>query len=242
MAEIHVLIVPSLRKSHEKAAAVMRSSHYDKVFLNLPRSLQSLISKMVLGRMDFEEFLERMKIFLPEPKGAWIYLLEPILRALNEVKSEVYCYLEDFEEIAKNSVEIAVLTLKATITGRICVDEWLKVLKPLPSSSSIEFIAYRAEGKCLCISNLSGWNIARRIRNYGHEVFLKCVESFYRLKPLETLAILLEIGKATPEIAERLIKEHVKFINEYVLRSRDLDEAYSLWASSRFFENEPQSC
>lgn len=230
MAEIHILIVPNLRSSHEKAAMIIKSSLYDTIFLNLPRSLQSLISKR--GKMSSNEFMEKLKLFLPEPTNAWIYLFEPILKAISEVKSEVYCYLEDFEEIAKNSMEIAILTLRANITGKIRLEEWLNFLKPLPLDSSIEFIAYRAKGRCLCISNLSGWTIARRIKNYGHEVFLKCVESFYRLKPLETLSILLERGKINPEIAECLIKEHIKFINEYVLKSSNLDEAYFSWAKS----------
>lgn len=230
MAEIHILIVPNLRNSYEKTAMMIKNSFYDMIFLNLPRNLQSLISKYYYGKINFNEFIEKLKILLPEPKNTWIYLFEPILKIINEISTEIYCYLENFEEILENSIEITILTLKANITGKIKLEEWLKIIKPLSLNSSIEFIAYKAKGKCLCISNLFGWKIAHKIKKYGHEVYLKCVESFYRLKPLETLTLLLEKSKINPEIAEYLIKEHIKFINEYVLKSNNLDEAYLLWS------------
>ena len=40
---------------------------------------------------------------------------------------------------------------------------------------------------------------------------------------------LLEAGKFTDEIAEKLIWDHVEFVRSYVLPSRSLDEAYQRW-------------
>lgn len=224
MAEIQLLIVPNLRKSYEKAAHIIENFHFDMLFLNLPRNTQYAISSYCSGKITLNELKEKLNFLLPEPTNSWLYFFEPILKA---IKYETYCYIESYDEAAKITSKILTLTFRYKVTGKINLREWIELFKSKSMDFEVEFISHRAKGRCLCISDIYGWNLARRIREYGHEVNLKSVERIYFLKPLESLSLLIERGKL--DMAEELIKEHVRFIDEYVLKSNNIDEAYFSW-------------
>jgi hypothetical protein len=44
---------------------------------------------------------------------------------------------------------------------------------------------------------------------------------------------LLELGKLTADVAEKLIWEHVEFVRSYVLSTKTIDETYFLWLLSK---------
>ncbi|MCS7097789.1 MAG: hypothetical protein NZ922_02280 [Candidatus Methanomethyliaceae archaeon] len=224
MAEIQVLLVPNLRKSYEKASLIIEESHFDMLFLNLPRNTQYAISSYCSGKITLNELKERLNFLPPEPTNSWIYFFEPILKVL---KHETYCYIESYDDFAKITSEILVLTFRSIVTGKINLREWIELLKPKSMDFEVEFISHRARGKCLCISDIHGWNLAHGIRKYDHKVSIKSVERLYFLKPLESLCLLIERGKL--DMAEALIKEHIKFISEFVLKSNNIDEAYFSW-------------
>jgi len=137
--------------------------------------------------------------------------------------------------------KIASLTLKASATGEIDVKEWIKTLKEnAPSEVGMieaEYIAFKAYGKTVCVTGISGWKIANNIKRIGYPARVKCVEKLYHFKPLEMLENLLEAGKLTDEIAEKLIWDHVEFVRSYVLSSRSLDEAYQRWILNKHKHN-----
>lgn len=84
MAEICILMVPSLRSSMEKAASLIIEFDYDVVFLNFPYNLQSIVSRYTAGQMTLNHFLAiiRTQHLIPEPVNSWLYLNQPLLERL----------------------------------------------------------------------------------------------------------------------------------------------------------------
>jgi len=239
MAEICILMVPSLRSSMEKAASLIVEFDYDVVFLNFPYNLQSIVSRYTAGQMILNHFLAIIKTqhLIPEPVNSWLYLNQPLLERLPTLgnKAKIFCYrdVDNFHLSMETASKIASLTLKVNVTERIDVEEWIKTIKqPINhnlTSLEAEFIGSRAEGKSLCIAGLSGWKLADHIRKFSHKVSVRCIEKQYIMKPLETLELLLENRKLTRQKAEQLIKEHATFIRDYVLNTKNIDEAYFSW-------------
>lgn len=243
MAEIELVIVPSLRSSSRKAADLIKSREYNMVFLNFPRNLQPLISELVSGRIQLSSALDRIKEekLIPEPIGAWLYLNGPILEAITGINgvAEVYCYSDvDYHHMLIDvASKIANLTARAGATGKVDIEEWIRILKEHhmfeASRFEAETIGVRAEGRCLCLTGLSGWKLAEPIRAMGHKVKVRCVEKLYVFKPLEMLDSLIERGRIKQEEVEELIRCHINFVRSYILTSENLDEAYNKWIRNR---------
>lgn len=244
MSRIDVLIVPSLRSSAVKASRILADSEYDVIFLNLPRNLQSLISEYTSGSISLQELISRIDSMrlIPESISSWLYLNEPLLRMLRRTIKPIraYCYVDVdyYHVLIEAAVKIARLTYKANVTGRIDVNEWIRVLKGHIRRTEImeqeaEFISLKVRGDSLCITGLSGWRVAKILRGFGHEVKVKSAERLYLFRPLEILEALMESGSLTPRVAEELIREHVRFVRDYVLTSENLDKAYYLWINVR---------
>ena len=243
MSKIDVLIVPSLRSSAVKASRILADSGYDVIFLNLPTNLQSLISEYTSGSISLQELISRIGSMrlIPEPISSWLYLNEPLLRILRRASKPIkaYCYVDVdyYHMLIEAAVRIARLTYKANVTGRIDVNEWIRVIEGHIRSETMgqeaEFISLKARGYSICITGLSGWKIARILRGFGHEVKVKSAERLYMFRPLEILETLMETGNLTHRVAEELIREHVRFVRDYVLTSESLDKAYYSWINAR---------
>lgn len=249
MAEVFVLMVPNLRSSMAKAASLIVEADYDVVFINFPYNLQSVVFRYASERLTLKDLLNviRSERLIPEPINTWLYLNEPILESLPILlkrNAKIYCYrdVDNFHLSMENASKIASLTLKVNVTGKVDLEEWIKTIgQPLNLSSmdlEAEFIGFKAEGRSVCITGLFGWKLAKRIKEFGHKVSVKCVEKLYYMKPVETLEILLERGKLTPQNAEQLIKEHAKFVRDYVLNTENIDEAYFTWVERRKLLNQ----
>ncbi|MBS7616229.1 hypothetical protein KEJ45_03400 [Candidatus Bathyarchaeota archaeon] len=242
MAEVDVLIVPSLRSSAVKAANML-NGNYNVVFLNYPYNLQSSICSYAYGFASLNDLVERIKCgsFIPEPVNSWLYLNEPILEVLQRLRKDVkiFCYkdVDHYHMLADVASKIASLTLRVNITDKVDVDEWIKTLRwSLRTEATdweAEVVASKAEGKTVCLAGINGWKLAQRIRGFGHKANVKCAERLYCLKPMETFEILLEMGKLTREEAEKLVREHAKFIRDFVLNTCNIDEAYYSWLEKR---------
>jgi len=178
---------------------------------------------------------------IPESISSWLYLNEPLLRMIRRIGKPIkaYCYVDVdyYHMLIEAAVKIARLTYKANVTGRTDVDEWIRVLEGHIRSETMEqeaeFISLKARGDSLCITGLSGWRMARILRGFGHEVKVKSAERLYLFRPLEILEALMESGNLNHRVAEELIREHVRFVRDYVLTSENLDKAYCLWINVR---------
>ena len=161
-----------------------------------------------------------------------------IIKILNRINSEIYCYLEEFDKIMNNSIEITILTLRSKITNKINIKEWLDILNQstIDIENIIEFINFKAYGKSLCVTELSAWKLAKKLREFGYDVKIKSIERIYYFKPLEILSILLEKGKINEKIAEELIKEHIRFIYDFVITHENIDKAYFSWINQKYLK------
>ena len=243
MTRIDILIVPGLRSSAAKAARILADSGYDVIFLNLPMNLQPLISEYASGSISLRELVSRMERLrlIPESVTSWLYLNEPLLKMLGRMDKPIkaYCYVDVdyYHVLIEAAVRVARLTFKVNVTDRIDVNEWISVLRehirPEVAEQEAEFISLKARGDSICITGLSGWRIARILKEFGHEVKVRSAERLYLFKPLEILQALMERGSLTRKVAEELIREHVRFIRDYVLTSQNLDKAYYSWINAR---------
>lgn len=249
MAEVCILMVPSLRSSMAKAVSLIIEANFNTVFLNFPRNLQSLVLSYASERLSFRDFINVVKSerLIPEPVNTWLYLNQPILESLPSLQkrnAKIFCYrdVDSFHLSMDNASKIANLTLKVNVTGKVDVEEWIKTIKQALDMSSLdleaEFVGCKAEGKSVCVAGLFGWKLVKRIEEFGHSVSVKCVEKLYCMKPVETLEILLERGKLTQQNAEQLIREHAKFVRDYVLNTENIDEAYFSWLARRKILNQ----
>ena len=243
MARIDVLIVPGLRSSAAKAARILADFGYDVIFLNLPMNLQLLISEYTSGSISLRELISKVgKLrLIPESITSWLYLNEPLLKMLGRIDQPIkaYCYVDVdyYHVLIEAAIRIARLTFKVNVTDRIDVNEWISVLRkhirPEVTEQEAEFISLKARGDSICITGLSGWRIARILREFGHKVKVRSAERLYLFKPLEILEALMESGQLTRKVAEELIREHARFIRDYVLTSQSLDKAYYSWINAR---------
>jgi len=85
----------------------------------------------------------------------------------------------------------------------------------------------------VCVSGVKGGSVFKQLRNSGHDAQLEYIDLPYYFTPLQILRnkIGLEArGKVlTEDRMEGLIREHVGYVREYILKSSDLDEAYLRW-------------
>lgn len=242
-----LMVKPPTRRGAEEALRAVSALRPEALFLNLPRSLEGLVSE--LGReLTYEEFLEevRSRPGLPEPRGAWIVEHEPILRRLQALgeRVEAYCYGDDiaFAERAKAAVEIAILTVRDAIKGEVSVKEWLKVLKREAEAREkalereVEYVAEAGRGheRIICISGFEAKEMKKGLEN-RYETWIKYLGQPYHFPPLEVLRRIIARGEELGEAeVESLVKEHIKFIREYVYYM-PLLEAMERWTREKLY-------
>ena len=241
---IQVLATPNLRTSYTKVVNYLKELGCDALFLNLPENLELLVRDLVENRLSYRAFIEevRERKLVPEPIEGWRYTAEPILKALAEAKLhkpklECYCYEDPkYTELSVDvSCEIATLTLRANIRKEIHLKDWRSILLKGISlrrdalSKEADSIHEKATGECSCVSDLDGENLEQRLTEKGHETNLINVEEFYHRTPLEMLEERLAKGDISNEEAEKLVKDHLDYIENYILASRNRDQAYYKW-------------
>jgi hypothetical protein len=244
-SSIRVFFKPGLRGSSLKLVRSLGEQlGVDALFLDLPRSLEAIIRGLEEGDMSYEEALREMerRRLLPEPINSWIYTHEPLIRGLPRLRYgenfKIYCYKDTkaLFHLAKIATDIACLTLRCSVTGRVDVEEWMELLREAAHErwdaleDEVFYISKRAVGaRSICLSGIDGRSLAERLRVEGFKVELRSVEDTYYYTPLEILEGLLERGGAGEEEVERLVKCQVEYIRDYVVRSRNRDEAYYRW-------------
>ena len=244
--EIGFIVRPPLPKSGREAAKHIQED-YEALFLNLPKTIDHLVAEIPYG-LDYEQLVEeiRRKKLLPEPVEAWLKDSKPILQRLKEIGDKIltYCYKDprSFEHGVRTSHSIALLTIRGRIKNEIEVDKWLEQLKVEMKETEKalerekETMESEAENydKSICISSFEG----KWLRNQLKEKFktwIKYIDQPYLFTPLEILRRKLATqGEIEREEAEQLIKEHIRFIHDYVL-TNELDEAYLKWAREKLY-------
>ncbi|MDJ0270427.1 MAG: hypothetical protein NXY59_07780 [Aigarchaeota archaeon] len=244
--ELGILVKPPLKKSSEKAARMLNRD-CEALFLNLPKSIDHLVAEIPVG-LDYRELVEeaRKRKLLPEPVEAWLKDSEPILRKLKELGDSIltYCYkdLTGFEMGVRTSHQIALLTIRDTLRGKIDVKRWLEELKRENEAAreavkrEVEMMESEASvyDKSICLAGVEGRFFHEELKT-RFKTWLKYIDQPYFFTPLEILKRELETkGEVSYERAHQLIREHLKFIHDYVL-TNELDDAYLKWVRKRFY-------
>jgi len=144
--------------------------------------------------------------------------------------------------LTKKALELACLTLRSNITGRIEVEEWKTIIvdgldeKCEELEREADFINREARERAVSVTGYDGKGLEERLAQEGHEVTRKNVEELYHPRPIEVLEGKLGKGREkTPEKEVRkLIQEHLEYVREYILKNMTRDQAYWKWALNNF--------
>lgn len=242
--KIKIITAPNLKLPNIKISEyIVEVGGYDTILLNLYEELEEEVRLLVNGKIGFEEFMNnisRNKI-IPQPVESWFYPIEPIIRALQRVKKaknlEIHCYrdLNCGRKLHEISTEILILTAKSKIFKKINFKDWKRILelRIMLKRKMLEIEANkvhsRIKGLSLCIAGLYGRKLGEILSKMGRKVEIEEVMEEYYLTPLEELEVKLERGFIDDDEIERYVKEHLKYIENYVLNSENIDEAYFKW-------------
>ncbi|MEM2026336.1 MAG: hypothetical protein QXM44_03340 [Candidatus Bathyarchaeia archaeon] len=257
--KFEIWVLPNnLRASSERAANILKNSKYDALFLDVRRELNDLVEDLALGA-PYEHFIDevRRSNILREPISSWEHQFKPIFLALRGLKIrrpsvKIFCYRSARSEdsLIKRAEKIALLILRINSTGKVDVKEWRETIYGSVSESALhineetDYIlrVYHEEnlrGKfTIVISNFSGRNILKRLKDAGINASLRYMLLPYYFTPLETLireaAVMLRKGlNISDERIIYLAKMHADFIRNYILTSCDYDEAYFRWVKDK---------
>lgn len=259
--KIEIWILPNnLRVASERAAHILKNSEYEALFLDIRRELNDLVEDLALGA-PYEHFIDEVRRLniLREPISSWEHQFKPIFSALRGLKIRspcvrIFCYRSPRSEdsLIKRAEKIALLTLRINSTGKVDVKEWRETIYDSISESAsyideaAEYILriYHEEnlrGKStIIISDFSGRNLLKRLRDAGISASLRYLLLPYYFTPLETLiretAVMLRKGSDIGD--ERIItlaNLHADYIRNYILTSSDYDEAYFRWIKDRVY-------
>ena len=246
MAEVEILVKPPSRRAAREALRRIVEEEPQAVLLNLPESIEDLVAELASGIMDYERFFEEVGGRLPEPPAAWLKGYEEILKSLSKIRRrfDVYCYGDPaaFRVSAEHSLQLALLTLRSMITGRVDVREWLRVLGEgarlweAASEREAEKAASISTNydKSICISDYAPAHLRNRLKLEGVKLRVRYLGQPYHFTPIEILRRKLAKGAVDEKEAEELVREHIRFVREYLYR-KPLPEAVENWSSRKLY-------
>lgn len=251
MNKIKIVIAPNLKLPNIRIAEqIIRSIEHDNILIHTYEELEPQVKALADGRIAYEKFIENIsksRLAL-QPIGSWLYSLDPILKAIERIKKinsnvEVYCYkdLRSEMKLHEISAQIFILTAKSKILGKINLKDWKKTLKQRITLRNriLETEAYKihekAQGESLCTAGSSGFMLGEKLSQMGHKVELEDFMEEYYPTPLEELETKLSTGEVSDEETKVYIKEYLNYIENYILKSDNLDQAYYQW----LYDNHP---
>ncbi len=238
---------PPTRRGAIEAVKSIRRLRPEALFLNLPKRMEKYVRKL-REEASYEEFMEEVMEdpWLPQPSGAWIKEHEIILKHLPNISEQidVYCYQDDesFREDAEFALKIALLTVRDAVRGEVKVDEWIDVVKRGVESSEralereANYISENGSGygRILCVSGFEAKEMKENLKDL-YDTWIKYLGQPYHFPPLEILRrILRRQGEVDDETAEKLVKEHIRFIREYVYYM-PFTEAVEKWVAEKLY-------
>jgi len=168
---------------------------------------------------------------------------------------DIFCYKDQSyeEKSAQIAVKLSILTFNFASTGKTDLDVWRELLESeLPmeaeafekeTSFTVDVIEDHSD--TIYVSGVKGGSVFKLLQSAGQNVQLEYIDLPYYFTPLQILRneIRLESkGKVlTEDRMEELIREHVDYVREHILKSSDLDEAYLRWITryrSRFISED----
>ncbi len=231
--KIYIVLSPRLKKYYTAVARwfLEKARGVEKIFLPLPKTMEEILVTYLLAGKDFREFVARV---IPQsPK--FLEYFEPLYNALRKTISinpelEVTCYkhLTYLEESYNLATKIAFLAIKAVLTGKVNFSEWESILAGTRRSvrGEAEYICHKLDTSAVIIATVVDTELVRALwrSSRGIKVILPAP---YIPTPLERLY-------RSKEDFEKNIREHIRYIGDYVLKSKTLDEAYLRWIKDTY--------
>lgn len=244
--EVEIIVKPPSMRASWEAAAELKRIEPDAVMLNLPEKISDLVQDLASKSIEYNDFLEKIEERLPSPAEAWLKGYEQLLLEIRDIRKgpDVYCYgdMMAFEIETKKAIEVARLTLRTMITGRVDADEWLNLLSE--ESRIAEITSMREAEKIVstsmcyektaCVSDYTPIYLKMRLIREGIRSRTRYVGQPHHFTPLEILRRKLAKKGVSREEVEALVKEHVKFIRGYVYR-KPLLEALDEWSMKELY-------
>ena len=243
---IIVLNTPELKTFNAKAADhLKRKVQCDGLFLPFPRESTEFVIRLCEGlpsNLVIPDLKKTLEPILSPTVSQWEKSVEPLLKALPQIKKgnpkmQPYCYRDSFfaHFETENIGELAVLMLKAMMSGGIDAKEWKTIIKKDRKyrydslEAEIDFIAHHAENheKSNCISSAGNY-FALRLKQEGFETTLISFGR-YSLIPIEQLINGIFQESISDEEIKRLVLLHIEYIKRCLYKSTDIEEANYRW-------------
>lgn len=243
---ITVLNAPELKIFNAKAADhLAKRVQCDGLFLPFPRESTEFVIRLCEGlppNLVVPDLKKALEPILSPTVNQWKNSVEPLLEALPQIKKgnpkmRPYCYKDSFFANFEtgNSGELAVLALKAMMSGKIDAKEWKTVIRKDQKyrydslEAEIDFIAHHAENheRSSCVS-YAGNYFAFRLRQEGFETTLISF-GHYCFVPIEQLFNGIFQENISDEEIKKLVLSHIEYIKKFLYKSTDIEEANYRW-------------
>jgi hypothetical protein len=242
--KLSIWVFPRLRKASLQLSKSLKSFFADLILLPLPKRFTVFLKDLFNGA-SYKLFLEKIeeeKIF--HSINVFDYLYGEILKTCRELKSinpkiVLTCYKENENILfqVQSAVKFSILTFKAASTGKIALNEWINVLNENLKKTEkylnkeLKFIEQQINqyDNVLCLAGFEGKYYFQRLKS-KFPVEIRYFALPYHFTPLEILSAVLNIQeKPNFEKIVQLIKSHIDYIKNYILKYSNLDEAYEKW-------------
>ena len=249
-AVVDLLIVPNLRTSSMKASRLLKEGGggCEFLLLNTPMEMEDILREFAAERISCDELIyeARRLDLIPEPSGSWDYFMRPILEALPRITEtfpdlEIGCFgsREDEHASMDVSVRAARLILRAILTEEVEVERWREALRvslevdERAARREAETILRKVGERTICLSELGGRRLERRLRGAGLDVKIRYVEEIYHFTPLAILKRKMASGFVGDGELEELVRHHVEYVRSYIYRFGNRDRAHYEWEYDR---------
>lgn len=255
---ITVISAPESKSANTQVAdyLMQAGNEFEGIFFPFSKNLTETLAK--LGEeLPFDWVISELRDskLLDEPFEPWKDNVEPLLRAVSEIKKmnfevQVYCYRlpSSIKLLVEILNDIARLTLRQAITKELNekdLEEWTKLLqkeKDYQDATAIRdadsiIIDASKHDKSTCISNYNTLLILARLREEGYGTQRIDITSpiLKQPLPLDILRSEFRTGKIPEKRMRKLIQEHGEFVKQCVLPSTTLDEAHQKWTWQKSF-------
>lgn len=201
------LLAPRLRLARIKLAGILGGEFAGEephVALPYPREIEKHLNLYARGIIDWDRLKTALHDLYGGFCGSWLWTEEPLLRTLPIARARVKCYGASAAEYLRRGGDLAVLALKARVRGEVDLEEWRRAVGGRPAIDPGLYDAVVSSTPMEGFENRDLWNLP--------------------YPPSETLG---------SPLTREAVLEYVDYIFDYVVKSRNLDEAYLRWLGER---------
>ncbi|QOJ79074.1 hypothetical protein IG193_00990 [Infirmifilum lucidum] len=202
------LLAPRLRLARVKlASTISREFASGEVVIALPYppELEKQLNLYSKGLINWTRLKLSLRNLYGDFYRSWLWVEEPLLRAMPVIGAKVKCYGSRASEYTKRGGDLAVLAFKARARGEINLEEWRKVVEGRPLLEPGPYDVVVSSAPMEGFENRDLWGLP--------------------YPPSEALG--------SSPLTREAVLEYVDYVFNYIVKSRNLDEAYLRWLEER---------